>query len=216
MASPVSVVGERLDSRSYRARIDGDGQRPAGALAPIKRSASVRHGSETGDADDRLAGRQRKRARCGNADAHAVKAARPQGHGQCDQIEESARPRAAMISVDHRHETLGMARDARLVGFRQHASPLPRFAADRRGHRTETGIEGEHIHGAWLQDFRHLVEGKARATRPHRRTRRRKPRLQRKFDLMSVPAKNSLSTPALSKPDIGPASRPSARAARMK
>ena len=37
-----------------------------------------------------------------------------------------------------------------------------------------------------------------------------------KFDLMSVPAKNSLSTPTLLKPDIGPQSSPSARAAMIK
>src|SRR5262249_10955196 len=42
------------------------------------------------------------------------------------------------------------------------------------------------------------------------------PRLHRKFDLMVVPAKNAASTLALSKPDMGPQSRPRARAASMK
>src|SRR5207249_4452372 len=41
------------------------------------------------------------------------------------------------------------------------------------------------------------------------------PRLQRKLDL-TFPAKNSASTFALLKPDIGPQSSPSARAASMK
>src|SRR5690606_15725594 len=39
------------------------------------------------------------------------------------------------------------------------------------------------------------------------------PRLTRKLERIRVPAKNSASTFALSKPDIGPQSRPSARAA---
>jgi hypothetical protein len=42
------------------------------------------------------------------------------------------------------------------------------------------------------------------------------PKLHKKFDFISVPAKNSASTPALLNPDIGPQSSPSARAARMK
>jgi hydrophobe/amphiphile efflux-1 (HAE1) family protein len=42
------------------------------------------------------------------------------------------------------------------------------------------------------------------------------PRLQRKFDFTDVPAKNAASTLALSKPDIGPQSSPSDRAASRK
>src|SRR3546814_5385563 len=42
------------------------------------------------------------------------------------------------------------------------------------------------------------------------------PRLQMKLDWMRVPAKNSRSTPALSKRDMGPQSRPRARAARIR
>ena len=42
------------------------------------------------------------------------------------------------------------------------------------------------------------------------------PRLQRKFDFVLVPAKNASSTRALSKPDIAPQSRPSARQAMRK
>src|SRR5262249_3746046 len=42
------------------------------------------------------------------------------------------------------------------------------------------------------------------------------PRLHRKLDFTVVPAKNAASTLALSKPDIGPQSRPSDRAASMK
>src|SRR5262249_28002160 len=42
------------------------------------------------------------------------------------------------------------------------------------------------------------------------------PRLQRKLDLIVVPAKKAASTLALLKPDIGPQSRPKARAASMK
>ena len=40
--------------------------------------------------------------------------------------------------------------------------------------------------------------------------------LQMKFDRIRVPAKNALSTPALSKPDMGPQSSPNARAATMR
>src|SRR4029077_2524334 len=40
-----------------------------------------------------------------------------------------------------------------------------------------------------------------------------KPRLQTKFDFQEVPSKKAASTLALSKPDIGPQSRPRARAA---
>ena len=36
------------------------------------------------------------------------------------------------------------------------------------------------------------------------------------FDLIWSPGKNSASTDALSKPDIGPVSKPTARKARMK
>src|SRR3970040_2739847 len=42
------------------------------------------------------------------------------------------------------------------------------------------------------------------------------PRLTRKLERIEVPAKNAASTLALSKPDIGPVSRPSARAARIR
>ena len=42
------------------------------------------------------------------------------------------------------------------------------------------------------------------------------PRLQRKLDFQRPSGKNSASTFALSKPDIGPQSSPSARAAMMK
>ena len=42
------------------------------------------------------------------------------------------------------------------------------------------------------------------------------PRLQRKFDFQRPSGKNAASTLALSNPDIGPVSRPSARAAMMK
>ena len=42
------------------------------------------------------------------------------------------------------------------------------------------------------------------------------PTLQMKLDLMRVPEKKARSTPALSKPDIGPQLSPSARAAMMR
>ena len=42
------------------------------------------------------------------------------------------------------------------------------------------------------------------------------PSAHRKFDLTRPPGKNSRSTASLSKPDIGPQSSPSARAAMMK
>src|SRR5690606_938036 len=42
------------------------------------------------------------------------------------------------------------------------------------------------------------------------------PRLTRKLERIFVPAKNAASTLAVSKPDIGPQSRPSARAGRIK
>src|SRR3970040_1918273 len=42
------------------------------------------------------------------------------------------------------------------------------------------------------------------------------PRLTGKLDRIDVPAKNAASTLALSKPDIGPVSRPRARAARLR
>jgi hypothetical protein len=40
--------------------------------------------------------------------------------------------------------------------------------------------------------------------------------LQIKFDWIRVPEKKALSTPALSKPDMGPQSSPNARAAMMR
>ena len=40
--------------------------------------------------------------------------------------------------------------------------------------------------------------------------------LQMKFDWIRVPEKTALSTPALSKPDMGPQSNPNARAATMR
>src|SRR3546814_13305116 len=42
-----------------------------------------------------------------------------------------------------------------------------------------------------------------------------KPSVVMKLDFMAVPAKKAASTPALSNPDMGPASSPSARAAMM-
>jgi glycerol-3-phosphate O-acyltransferase len=60
-----------------------------------------------------------------------------------------------------------------------------------------------------------LFEREARAAREQLR-RSPRPRLQRKLVRTEVPAQNSASTFALSKPLIGPQSRPTARAATMK
>src|SRR3954453_10714761 len=65
------------------------------------------------------------------------------------------------------------------------------------------------------QDFAHLIQPKARIRRGHFR-RIALAEIAQEVRLPLLPGKNSASTLALSKPDIGPQSSPSARAASMK
>jgi hypothetical protein len=79
---------------------------------------------------------------------------------------------------------------------------------DERGGARMTGLCGAHT----------IVQASSKDSRGRRGAGSSAPwpMEQTKFERMAVPAKNSASTPALLKPYIGPASSPSARAARIR
>src|SRR5207248_1792170 len=96
---------------------------------------------------------------------------------------------------------------------------LPGVGGGRGGGGEGHGGEREHQR-AHVGDLRHRsVQASSKSRRGSRGSTRRGspwPRLQRKFDFTRPSGKNSASTFALSKPDIPPTSRPTARAASMK
>ena len=129
-----------------------------------------------------------------NADADAVEG----GRLQARLFEHLGHQRRQPLLVAPAHG-LGAARQQAAAG------------QDGRLAGVQGGVEGEESH-AGGQASQPASSKARRGARGGSLDGSPRPMEQMKLDLTAVPAKNSRSTPALSKPDIGPQSKPRARA----
>ena len=205
----VARVGEELEVDACR----GGHRLPRPAVAHREARAArrpVRHDGKAGGADHGHARRQRKPPEPPPTPPRTpVKVPGPPSP-QCggDRRMQAPPPPSPR---HHGHQPLGVAALARLDAVARQPVPSRALPAHRHGHRAETGIERQDIHALPRAPRARALRlfapsrrkqsadraGAARAGSPY-------PTLHRKFDLTSVPAKNSLSTPALSKPDMRP------------